>query len=75
MVKKVYKYENAVTLYVKARSPEKALEKLNKRLNRITNQDVFYMPNSNIKESVISDESLKEDIKQIENSDIIIESN
>lgn len=66
MVKKVYKYDNMITLYVKARSSEKAVEKLNKRLNRITNQDVFYIPHDKFNESVIDEESLKEDIEKAE---------
>lgn len=66
MTKKIYKYDSAVTLYVKARSSEKALEKLNKRLNRITNQDVFYIPHEQITETIITEESLNEDIKKAE---------
>lgn len=57
MVKKVYKYENMITLYVEARSSEKALEKLNKRLNKITNKDVSYTPNSEFTETVVEKES------------------
>ena len=68
MVKKIYKYDNMVTLYVKARSSEKALEKLNKRLNRITNQDVFYIPHDKFNETIINEESLKEDIEKAKES-------
>ena len=61
MAKKIYKYDNMITLYVKARSSEKALEKLNKRLNRITNQDVSYVPNNEFSETIVDEESVKDE--------------
>ena len=72
MSKKIFKYENMITLYVKARNTDIALNKLNKRLNRITNQDVFYIPNNEVKETIINKETLEEDIKNSEISDIVI---
>lgn len=64
MAKKIFKYENTVTLYVKALNSEKALLKLNRRMNRIVNQDVNYTI-SDIHEEEITEEACKADFDRM----------
>ena len=59
MAKKIYKFENLVTLYVEASSMSVAVKRLNDRLNRMVNRDVCYLMNGDLQENVITKEERK----------------
>lgn len=57
--KKIYKFDNLVTLYVEAGSLEMAVRRLNERLNRMVNRDVCYLMNGDLQENIITKEERK----------------
>lgn len=65
MAKKIYKFENLVTLYVEASSMSVAVRRLNERLNRMVNRDVCYLMNGDLQENVITKEERKAEFEAV----------
>lgn len=65
MAKKIYKFENLVTLYVEASSMSVAVKRLNDRLNRMVNRDVCYLMNGDLQENVITKEERKAEFEAV----------
>lgn len=65
MAKKIYKFDNLVTLYVEAGSMEMAVRRLNERLNRMVNRDVCYLMNGDLQENIITKEERKAEFEAV----------
>lgn len=65
MAKKIYKFENLVTIYVEAGSMEMAVRRLNERLNRMVNRDVCYLMNGDLQENIITKEERKAEFEAV----------
>lgn len=65
MAKKIYKFENLVTLYVEASSMSVAVKRLNDRLNRMVNRDVCYLMNGDLQENIITKEERKAEFEAV----------
>nr|DAH10961.1 MAG TPA: hypothetical protein [Caudoviricetes sp.] len=63
--KKIYKFDNLVTLYVEAGSMEMAVRRLNERLNRMVNRDVCYLMNGDLQENIITKEERKAEFEAV----------
>ena len=65
MAKKIYKFDNLVTLYVEASRMSVAVKRLNDRLNRMVNRDVCYLMNGDLQENVITKEERKAEFEAV----------